>query len=353
MRAYIYRFLCLCSLFSPLSLPAADSFLFGKKDNAHIEVNNRVLAYVNSKAITVVDVMKKMDMIFLKQFPEYTSVPQARFQYYQINWRPTLQELIDKELILADAKENKVPLTAGDVRQEMETLFGPNIIANLDKIGLGFDEAFKIVEGDLLIRRTMMIRVNSKSMRSITPQVIREAYTEFAAKNTKKEAWHYQVATIRNPDPTAGAETANLAHKLLTEDKIALADLSKALKDQNTETKSAITISDPLYHTESDMAEAIKITLLDMESGTISLPLAQKSRTDKSTIFRIIVLIEKIPAGAVPYSEMENQIKNQLYDKAITRDSEAYLKKLRSHYAISDNYIAEMVPADFQPFTIK
>ena len=62
-----------------------------------------------------------------------------------MNWKYVLQELIDKELILGDAEEKKVAITAGDVRQEMENMFGPNIIANLDKIGLSMDEALKIV----------------------------------------------------------------------------------------------------------------------------------------------------------------------------------------------------------------
>lgn len=346
---YVYFFL----LLTIANIHAADPFNLGKSDTAHIEVNNRVLAYVNSKAITVVDVMKKMDMFFLKHFPEYTSSPQARFQYYQINWKQVLQELIDKELILADALENKVPLTSGDVRQEMETLFGPNIIANLDKIGLSFDEAFKIVQGDLLIRRTMMMRVNSKSIRSITPQLIRDAYNEFAAKNIKKEAWHYQVVTIRNPDSANGGETAHLAHKLLTEDHVGLSELLNKIKSLNAVGKSTISVSDPLYHTESDMADLIKSTIKNMATDSISKPFAQKSRSDNSTVFRIIWLVERVPAGAVPYSEIETQLKNDLYDKAITRDSDAYLKKLRLHYAISENYIAETVANDFQPFSLK
>lgn len=335
------------------SLTCADPFLFGKSDNAHIEVNNRVLAYVNTKAITVIDVMKKMDMIFFKHFPEYASSPQARFQYYQINWKPFLQELIDKELILADAEENKIPLTPGDVRQEMETLFGPNIIANLDKIGLTFDEAFKIVQGDLLLKRTMMVRVNSKAMRSVTPQQIREAYNEFAKNNTKKEMWNYQVLTIRNTDPTSGAETAALSHRLLIEKQLSLDNLIAEIEAMNATHKSVLSVSEPLSHAETDMADIIKTNLLKMTSGSISQPIAQKSRTDKSTVFRILVLKEKIPAGAVPYSEVENQIKNELFDNAIQKESEIYLKKLRDHYAISENYIAEKVPSDFQPFAIK
>lgn len=344
------KFLLIFLLSSFFTLHATDPFIFGKPDTSHIEVNNRVLANVNAKAITVVDVMKKMDMTFLKHFPQYTSSPQARIQFYEINWKHVLQELIDKELILADALENKIPLSSGDVRQEMELLFGPNIIANLDKIGLPFDEAFKIVQGDLLLKRTMMIRVNSKAMRSVTPQLIREAYQEYASKNIKKEAWNYQVITIKNPDSVAGAETAHLAYRLLKEDQIPLDELQKNLKSE----KDTVSISEPLYQTENEMAEGIKSALKGMQAGSISEPLIQKSRKNKnSTIYRIIVLKEIVPAGAVPYNEIETQLKNELYEKAIGQESDAYIQKLHLHYGISENYISEMVPDDFQPFLLK
>lgn len=349
---------CIAFLLPVLSIEAvpgaaSDGFLFGGDSKQHIEVNNRVLAHVNGKGISVLDVMKKMDMSFLRQFPEYASIPQARFQYYQANWRNTLQELIDKELIMADAIENKIPLTAGDVRQEMETLFGPNIIANLDRIGLSFDEAYKIVHGDLLIRRMMGARVNSKAMRIVTPQVIRERYEEFAKQNVKKDTWHYQVVTIRNNDPTAGAETAQLAVKMLTEDKVAIGDLPKAIKEKSGQLKSTLTVSEDQYHTQDDMSDFVKGAVKDLKSGEISKPIAQKSRTDKSTLFRILFVKEIVPGGAIPYSQIENQIKDELYEVAIAAESDVYLKKLHKQFAIHENYLEDMIPANFQPFELK
>src|ERR1700738_2776124 len=118
-----------------------------------IFVNNRILAKINGKPISVVDVMKKMDLLFYKRYPQYTSIPAARFQFYQLHWQYVLNELIDKELVMADAADNKLPLTPGDIRQEMEEWFGPNIIVNLDQAGLTFDEAWKLVEEDLILQR--------------------------------------------------------------------------------------------------------------------------------------------------------------------------------------------------------
>lgn len=349
---YLSILLSLGFLTGSFSSVFAESSLFSAQD-ANIFVNNRVLAYVNGKAITVLDAMKKMDIYFLKQYPEYTSAPQARFQYYQISWRRILQELVDKELILADAKETKVPISAGDVRQEMELLFGPNIIANLDQIGLTFEEAFKIVEGDLLIRKMISYRVNNKALQNITPIVVREAYQEFAKNNLKKETWHYQVVTIRNNDPAIGAKTALQIHQLLTNGEISLDSLQDKLKEKGIDSTSSCTLSDALYHSEEDVAEALKTSLKELTPGSFSKPIVQKSRTDKSSMFRIIYLKEKVQAGAIPYNEIANQLKNELLDKAIAKESEAYLKKLRQHYAVPDTETTDMIPENFQPFQLK
>ena len=103
------KFLFLSLLFISLtSLHAVnDSILFDKDNSPHLAVNNRILAKVNDKAISVVDVMKKMDVLFYREFPQYTSSMQARYQFYKANWKHVLEELVSKELVMADAEENK------------------------------------------------------------------------------------------------------------------------------------------------------------------------------------------------------------------------------------------------------
>src|SRR5580704_3365582 len=77
--------------------------LFGKGERK-IVVNNRILAKVNGKAISVLDIMKKMDMLFYRQYPQYANNAEARQQFYSMYWKTALQECIDKELIMADAQ---------------------------------------------------------------------------------------------------------------------------------------------------------------------------------------------------------------------------------------------------------
>lgn len=347
----------ICCLFLHLassSLHAkADSFFFGQEEKLHLVVNNRILAKVNGKAISVIDVMKKMDMLFYRQFPEYTSSVQARFQFYQVNWKHVLQELIDKELILADAEEVKLPISPGDVRQEMESLFGPNIITNLDKVGLTYDESLKMVQGDITIRRMVYLRANSKALKKVTPQVVRTAYEEFAKNNIRPEQWQYYVISVRDPDATSGAEIANRIYQLLEEKTPPTELLAKLKTEMTLDKKTSVNVSEEFHHTEKELSEAYKEILTKLESGAHSRPIPQKSRTDKSTVFRIFFLKELKAGGPIPFSEVENELKDKLLDEASAKESEAYLKRLRLHFDVQDNHLKEMIEAEFQPFELR
>jgi hypothetical protein len=330
-----------------------DTFQLGSSNASHVTVNNRVLAKVNGKAISVVDVMKKLDMYFYKQFPQYVNIPEAHYQFYTANWQHVLGELIDKELVLADAEENKMPISSGDVRQELELLFGPNIIANLDKVGLSFDEAWKIVRGDIIIKRMLYARVNVKALGDVTPQKVRDAYDEYTKKNTKDDEWQYYVMTIRDQDPLEGAKTAQLAYRLATEDKIPLESIPKKIEERTgPDSKSNVSISEKFLHTEKQMSEAYRKTLITLKPDTYSEPISQKSRKDQNTVYRIFLLKTILPGGIPPFNEIAPQLKNKLLDEAVGKESQIYLEKLRKRYGINEEELKKMFDANFQPFTL-
>lgn len=348
------KLLIISLLLFACTLNGKEPFLFGQQTDFNINVNNRILAVVNGKPISVIDVMKKMDMLFYNQFPEYTDSVQARYQFYQMNWKQALQELIDKELIIADAIEKKLPVTSGDVRQEMEKLFGPNIIVNLDKIGMNYEEASEIVKGDLIIRRMMYYSANAKALRQVTPRHVREAYEEYSQKNMRPDGWRYHVISIRGEDSTESAEVANYIHQLVAVNKISLEELQKQLDEQILLGKNVTAnISQEYHHTEKEVAENYKHILSKMKPDTYNQPIAQKSRSNNSMVFRIFYLDEKIPGGVVPFYEAEKKLKNMLLDKAIEEESLRYIAKLRHHYKVEESYLSKMIPDDFQPFTLQ
>jgi len=331
-----------------------EPFLFAPTTTAQLTINNRILAKVNGKAISVIDVMKKMDLLFYKEFPEYTTSLPARHQFYQANWKHVLNELIEKELIIADSEECKLQVTNGDVRQEMEALFGPNIIANLDKVGLTYDEAFKMLHGDIIIRRMLYLRANVKAMQLVTPRMIRDTYEEYAKKNIRPAEWLYYVISIRSEDPTQAAETANYAYHLLTQEGMPVSDIADKIKKQEALSKGvSFNVSEEYRHQEKDISSAYKASLLPLDKGSYSQPIAQKSRSDKSTVFRIFYLKDKTEGGIIPFKEVENELKEFLLSQAAAKESSAYILKLRQHFDVQDSHLKEMVSDDFQPFLLK
>lgn len=342
--------LSLFLFFIPLFVHS-ELYTLGQEPEKQIFVNNRILAKVNGKPISVVDVMKKMDVHFYRQYPQYASSPVARFQFYQISWQPVLKELIDKELLLADAEEHQLNVSSGDVRQAMEDLFGPNIIANLDKINLSFEEAWKIVREDSIIKRMLYIRAHAKASKKITPQDVRKAYEEFAKNNTRDDEWQYIVVSVRDPDSTYGADVANYAYQLLLDKHVPFNELPKHVTSfASWKSTTKVTVSEEFHHTEKDLSPAYKEILVKMPPNTFSQPIAQKSRKDNGTVFRIFYLKSKIPGGVIPFSEVEEKLKDQLLDQAVADETETYLKKLHQHHNVQESILLD---DNFEPFALK
>ena len=339
----------------PFCMSHADTSLIGGAKEQQITVNNRILAKVNGKAISVIDLMKKMDMLFYKQFPEYTTSAAARYQFYLSNWKHVLSEMIDKELITADAEESKLVVSAGDVRQEMETMFGPNIIANLDKVGLTFEEAYQMVLADITLKRMMYFRVQSKAITQATPQKIRDFYNEVSKNLVRDNEWVYRVITIRHKDPAKAAEAAHTAQNFLKEDRVPFDELSAKWKEFSLNSPKAptVTVSEEFHTKEKELSESFKKTLITLKPDTYSDPLAQKSRADNSTVVRIFYLKNMIAGGVIPFNEVEAKIKDKLIEDAMEKESKAYLAKLRQHFDAQDGLIEGLINSDYQPFVLK
>ena len=271
-----------------------------------------------------------------------------------MNWKTVLEEMVEKELIIADAEESKVEISHGEVRQEMETLFGPNIIANLDKAGLTHEEAWKMIQEDLLIRRMMMIRVNQKAFRKVTPSVIKETYEKFAEENIKPDSLIYQVITVRGADTDRNKEAATIAHRMLVEEKTPIEELNEKIK-QHPEIgeETSFNISDVNTHTEKEISDAYKSILFELGTLSYSEPVAQKSRASKSDVYRIFFLKEKVVGGAPPFQTMENKIKNFLIEKEMEVETEAYIAKIRKHFNVHKEDNTKKLPEGFQPFVLQ
>ena len=324
------------------------------QNEPRIFINNRILAKINGKPISTFDIVKKMDISFYRQYPEYASNTQARFQFYQYNWKYALDELINKELILADAQESKIEVTTGDVRQELEASFGPNIIASLDQIGISYEDASKMVQGDILLRRMIGARVNGKAVRLVTPAKVKKAFEDYLQdpENARLTIWNYRVVTVKERNLQKSEEVAKIVYKLLMEG-VALDEVAAALKERKLfGRKGKVTVSSLIKNNEKELSSAYKQALNGMESGMYSQPFSHKSRAENTTVYRILFVNEKIPGGYPTFKEMENVLKERLLNEVADQETELYIQKLRQHYHLRESDLQEMIPPDYQPFLL-
>ncbi len=352
MKKFLFYLAAFSLSHSSLMAFKTNSMKLSQASDPKIAVNNRILARINGKSISAYDVMKKMDMDFFRQYPQYVSSIEARYQYYQFSWKPVLDELINKELILADAQENKVEVSNGDVRQEMESLFGPNVIANLDKLNINFDEGFKIVQGDIIIRKMIGGRVNTKALRAVTPVKVKKAYEEYIKneENSRLSIWDYAVVTIKDRDLDKSEVLSKKIYQMLMHGTSLDKLVQEAKENKLIGRKAKLTVSNTIRNNEKELSSAYKNVLTDLEPGMYSQPFPHKSRADHTTVYRIVFLKEKIPGGFPPFKEIENTLKEQMLNEIAERETEAYITRLRHHYHFKDEELESMVPAGYQPF---
>lgn len=314
----------------------------------NIIIHNRILAKINSQPISVIDVTKKMDFIFYREFQAYAHSDEARAEFYATNWRSFLDDMIDEQLILASAKEMKVTVSDGEVRQEMEETLGPNIIAKIDQMGLTYPEVFKMMQNDLLVRRMVYSMVHAKASAMITPARVKEAYEKYAMENPLEESWNYRVVTIRSSAELGAIAACQMLCKMVDQDKMSLAEVKESLQISDVQ----ISLSEELHRTAKTLSESHKTGLAGLKDNEHSAPL-NASTKEGETVYRLFFLTEYKPAGKVSFLTVEEKLKGALLQDAIAAESLAWRTKLRERYGIDAEYLALMVPTSFQPYGLK
>jgi hypothetical protein len=339
--------LCVSPVLAEESPPPA----FEPEEPHEIVVYNRILAKVNDKTISVIDVMKKMDLFLQKYYPQFIGSKMARFQFYSSQWREYLTQMIDQELMLVDAEKLEVKVSDAEVREEVLTRFGPNIMPILDELGLTYDEARQMIQEEMLMQRMIWFRVNSKALAKVKSVDIKEAYKQFCEKNPELEEWLYQVLSIRSPNQEASSAVAARAFELL-QSKLDIAAVCDEIKPVEEETLS-ITLSPEMRADEKSVSSQHKEVLKTLSENAFSSPIAQVSRADNSTVYRIFYLKEHSKKVLPPFTKVAEQIKDQLLQEAALKENTQYLTKLRDRLGYDEKHMIETLPKDFQPFAIR
>jgi hypothetical protein len=315
--------------------------------NQKIAVQNAILAKVNGSTISMMDVKKRMDMVFYQNYPQLADSNQARLQFYEMSWRRVLMDMIDNELIISDATDKEIKLTDGEVREVVEQRFGPNVMQTLDRLSLTYDEAWKMIKNELIVQRMSWWFIHSKAVSSVTPQDIRQSYRLYLESHPAYSEWKYRVVSIRADE--ADEHLPEQVYQILSESNKPPEALEEELKKFEAANVS-IAISKEYQAKTTELSEIHKTALSALEAGTYGKPSLQTNRFDKKSVYRIFYLIERNDVPAPTFETLAPQLKNELIQQAVAEQSAVYVNKLRKHYGFQAENI---IPDDLHPFSLQ
>lgn len=302
-----------------------------------LSINNAILAKVNDKSISVLDVVKKMDMLFYSNYPDLAESEAAKYKFYQVGWKRVLDEMINSELMIADSEDKELKLSDGEVREEMESRFGPNVLMTLNEMNLSYDEAFTIVKNEMIVQRMSWYYAHSKALQNVTPQMIRNSYANYCQENPPKEEWVYQIITL---DPSSEEEEQKF-FQLCQNKEFTLDDLQKD--------SDSITTSSPYSVSPKDLSESYYQFLEPLAEGEYSEPVTHIRRTDKKKVWRVFYVEKKEQEETPNFHNLYQKLSNQLLEEKASLYLEEYVQKLRKQYHFSEEKIVD----HFEPFSIQ
>ncbi len=321
----------------------------------HLIVQNRILAKVNNTTISVLDVVKKMEFFLHKYYPQYANSPSAKYQYFSTQWKEVLLQMIDQELILADADKMELKVTDSEVREIVCDRFGPNVMGSLDKLGVSYEEAKSMIHSELIVQRMTWFKVHAKALNNVNTKDVKNSYIRYCEQNPPKENWEYQVLSIKATDEMLAQEIAQKISTLCQNSPDTLSQITEEIKtswpltEEEKELPFTLSLSE-LQANNKDLSTAHKDVLHTLALHSISPPIRQVSRANQGTVYRIFYLKNHTKTPTPTLRSLYNKLHDNLVQEAANQETKIYLSKLRERYNLS---LEEQIPLEFQPFFLQ
>ena len=312
-----------------------------------IVVENRVLATVRDQIVTVVDVAKKMDMIFYQQFPQYRGVPEARYEFYRANWRKIFEELVDRQLILSMSEEKQFGVTNGDIREELEEVFGPNAMMNLYEEGMSLHEVEEMMKADILLRRALSFYVHGPVLAAVTPSVLRAAYRKHVDGLKKRYGWVWRTVTVRAKSGDCEKKIADQVWTRLQKDHRTVEQIGTELGD-----KYEVTASKAFRSEQSEVSQNVQAILEPLQPKTYSEPQPFTSRSDPRQGWRCYIVDERFFVPVPSFESIESELRQQVSSPVIAKRTVEFFADLRKQYGVQHLISSEDLQS-MEPFQLK
>jgi peptidyl-prolyl cis-trans isomerase SurA len=251
--------------------------------------------------------------------------------------REVLDKLIDDELILQQAADLKLSISPEQVDQSIEEIKRQNNITDeqlreaLRGQGMTMASYRADLKKQLLRYRVLNISVGSRV--TITDEEVK-AYYERHMKtggNVQVRASHIFVAIPDGADAAAVKEKQAHAQKLL-ERAQAGEDFAKLAKQFSDDAATRAEGGDLGTFGKDMLPKAIEELVFSMKPGEVRGPV----RADRG--FHVIKLVERKEKGAKPLADVQDDIRIQLRQKEMEKQTKTYLAELRKKTLVDIRY---------------
>ncbi len=339
--------------FSPESM--ADPFISSNQQvPPKMMIHNRPLAKINSRTISLMDVVKTMNVFINDYHPDVRENEVALYQFYSTNWQSVLDKIINNELMLLDATDKKIPVSIGDIHEEMEARFGPNVMHTLDRLSMDYDEAYTMIQGEILVRQMLYLNVHMKTKNEITPMLIKKSYQTYLQTTPPTDQWQYQVLTIRGQDGEKCSALATKISDLIEDAGLSLTHIQTKLDLEEGMVPEGIrvSLSEDFNVKANDVSKQYQDVLIKLDAGMYSNPEKQIGHHDHHTVYRIFHLKSHSRIEPQSFQEVSQNLEDELYHDAFQLNQTKYIEKLKKKYNIEKNPYFDTLSTNYQPFTL-
>jgi len=251
--------------------------------------------------------------------------------------REVLDRLIDEELILQQAADLKLSISSEQVDSSIEEIKKQNNIDDdqlreaLKGQGMSMAHYRADIKRQLLRFRVLNIAVGSRV--NISDDEIKAYYERHmkGSSNTQVRASHVFIAIPDGADRAAAAEKQAQAQKVLERAK-AGEDFAKLARELSDDAATRAEGGDLGFFGKDMLPKPIEELVFSMQPGEIRGPV----RADRG--FHVIKMVDRKIKEPKPLDDVKDDIRMQLRQKDMERQTKNYLQELRKKTLVDIRY---------------
>jgi peptidyl-prolyl cis-trans isomerase SurA len=302
---------------------------------ARARVVEKVAAVVGNNIVLASEVEEKAAMLMADA--NKITDPEKRAARASALRREVLDRLIDDELILQQAAELKLSISSEQVDASIDEIKKQNNINDeqlreaLRGQGMSMAAYRADLKRQLLRFRVLNIAVGSRV--NIADEEVKAYYDRHMKEsaNVQVRASHVFIAIPEGADAVAVAEKQAQAQKVLQRAK-AGEDFAKLARELSDDAATRAEGGDLGFFGKDMLPKAIEEMVFAMQPGDIRGPV----RADRG--FHVIKLVDRKTKDPRPFDEVKDDIRMQLRQKDMERQTKIYLAELRKKTLVDIRY---------------